>query len=309
MKKFLINSACFAAILWVFAIIADIYVSDNLRQSKERKYAAWNGIYNDTTCYDLVINGSSRAWVHYDPNILDSILHLNTYNLGIDGSGINRQITKYRKYCALHGQPKYLLQNIDIFTMGCTFGYEREQFFPYFFYDRDLMRQADEYEHFTLAEKYIPYYRYIGIDIHEWDDGLYKGYRGQDKAWDGTMFGQMDTIHVAADMAMLRLFDDFLTEQARLGTQVILVYSPIYHGVIDKCPDINKMYEMYGTLAKKYHLPILNYIEMPLCTDTTYFYNATHLNRQGAIIFTTCLAQDIDSMGVANHFTQQRQYK
>ena len=66
---------------------------------------------------------------------------------------------------------------------------------------------------------------------------------------------------------------------------------------------------MYGTLATKHHLPILNYIDMPLCTDTTYFYNATHLNRQGAIIFTTCLAQDIDSMGVANHFTQQRQYK
>ncbi len=304
MKKFLINSACFAAILWVFAIIADIYVSDNLRQSKERKYAAWNGIYNDTTCYDLVINGSSRAWVHYDPNILDSILHLNTYNLGIDGSGINRQITKYRKYCELHGQPKYLLQNIDIFTMGCTFGYEREQFFPYFFYDRDLMHQADEYEHFTLAEKYIPYYRYIGIDIHEWDDGLYKGYRGQDKAWDGTMFSQMDTVQVSSDTAMLRLFDDFLTEQAHLGTRVILVYSPIYHGVIDKCPDIDKMYAMYNSLAIKHHLSILNYIEMPLCYDTAYFYNATHLNRQGAEIFTTHLAQDLDSMGIADSYRQ-----
>lgn len=309
MKKFLINSACFAAILWVFAIIADIYVSNNLRHSKERKYAAWNGIYNDTTYYDLVINGSSRAWVQYDPHILDSILHLNTYNFGIDGSAINRQIIKYHKYCELHGQPKYLLQNIDIFTMARTFGYEREQFFPYFFYDKDLLLKADKYEHFTLLEKYIPYYRYIGIDLYDWDAGLYKGYCGQDKAWDGSMFSQMDTVQVASDTAMLRLFDDFLTEQARLGTQVILVYSPIYHGVIDKCPDINKMYEMYGTLATKHHLPILNYIDMPLCTDTTYFYNATHLNRQGAIIFTTCLAQDIDSMGVANHFTQQRQYK
>lgn len=304
MKKFLIHSVVFAAILWVFAIIADIYVSNNLRYSKERKYTAWNGIYNDTTYYDLVINGSSRAWVQYDPHILDSILHLNTYNLGIDGSAINRQIIKYHKYCELHGQPKYLLQNIDIFTMARTFGYEREQFFPYFFYDKDLLHKADKYEHFTLLEKYIPYYRYIGIDLHDWDAGLYKGYCGQDKAWDGSMFSQMDTVQVSSDSSMLRLFDDFLTEQAHLGTRVILVYSPIYHGVIDKCPDTGKMYTMYDSLAIKHHLSILNYIEMPLCYDTAYFYNATHLNRQGAEIFTTRLAQDLDSMGIADSYRQ-----
>lgn len=304
MKKFLIHSVVFAAILWVFAIIADIYVSNNLRHSKERKYAAWNGIYNDTTYYDLVINGSSRAWVQYDPHILDSILHLNTYNFGIDGSAINRQIIKYHKYCELHGQPKYLLQNIDIFTMARTFGYEREQFFPYFFYDKDLLLKADKYEHFTLLEKYIPYYRYIGIDLYDWDAGLYKGYCGQDKAWDGSMFSQMDTVQVSSDSSMLRLFDDFLTEQAHLGTRVILVYSPIYHGVIDKCPDTGKMYTMYDSLAIKHHLSILNYIEMPLCYDTAYFYNATHLNRQGAEIFTTRLAQDLDSMGIADSYRQ-----
>ena len=304
MKKFLIHSVVFAAILWVFAIIADIYVSNNLRHSKERKYAAWNGIYNDTTYYDLVINGSSRAWVQYDPHILDSILHLNTYNFGIDGSAINRQIIKYHKYCELHGQPKYLLQNIDIFTMARTFSYEREQFFPYFFYDKDLLLKADKYEHFTLSEKYIPYYRYIGIDLYDWDAGLYKGYCGQDKAWDGSMFSQMDTVQVSSDSSMLRLFDDFLTEQAHLGTRVILVYSPIYHGVIDKCPDTGKMYTMYDSLAIKHHLSILNYIEMPLCYDTAYFYNATHLNRQGAEIFTTRLAQDLDSMGIADSYRQ-----
>ena len=106
----------------------------------------------------------------------------------------------------------------------------------------------------------------------------------------------MDTINVAIDISMVKLFDDFLTEQAYLATRVIFVYSPIYHGVIDKCPDIDKMYEMYDSIAIKYHIPILNYIEMPICYDTTYFYNTTHLNRQGAEIFTTQLAHDIDSL-------------
>jgi hypothetical protein len=114
-------------------------------------YAAWNHVYNDTTDYDLVINGSSRAWVQYDPMILDSMLEINTFNLGMDGSAINRQILKYKKYSELHSTPKYLIQNIDLGTMSATVGYEREQFFSYFFYDRDLMWDFDQYEHFSFA--------------------------------------------------------------------------------------------------------------------------------------------------------------
>lgn len=296
MKQFLTNIFCFLSIVFVLAVCADICVSHTLRHSKNQMYVGWNDIYNDTTHYDLVINGNSRALQHFNPYILDSLLLINTYNLGMNGSMINRQIIKYDKYCELHGEPKYLLQNIDLFTMASTMGYEREQFFPYFFYDRDLMQTVDKFEHFTFAEKYLPYCRYMGIDIRPQDDGLYKGYKGKDNPWNGTDFLEQKNIALEKDSLMLRMFDNFLEKQIQTGIHIIFVYSPMYHGVIDKCPNMNKMYNMYDSIASKYDIPILNYFEMPICYDTTYFYNAIHLNRIGAEIFTTHLAQDVDSI-------------
>lgn len=297
MKKFLVNVTLFAAILLCIAIAADCHKSRQLRQSKDRMYAGWNDIYNDTTQYDLVINGSSRAWVQFDPYILDSILHINSYNLGINGRQINSQIVKYHKYCERHGQPRFIVQNIDIFTLGFVNGYEREQYFPYFFSDRELLREMDKYEHFSFAEKYLPYWRYLGAGYFYLEESLEKGYHGRDMVWDGAAFAELSDVSVWEDSNMVGLFSDFLAEQKEIGTQVLLVYSPMYHGVVDKCSNIDRMYFLFDSIAGLYDIPILNYLEKPLCYDTTYFYNAMHLNRIGAELFTTQLAHDIDSIG------------
>lgn len=297
MKKFLVNVALFAAILLCVAVVADCHKSRQLRNSKDRIYAGWNDIYNNTTRYDLVINGSSRAWVQFDPHILDSVLHINSYNLGIDGSCINRQVVKYHKYNERHGQPHYLIQNIDWVTLDCRIGYERKQYFPYFFSDRTLMCEMDKYEHFSLLEKYVPYYRYIGMKPVPYETEVYKGYRGNDWTWDGTEFEKQDSILLSADEDMICLFSTFLAEQKAAGTQVLLVYSPAYHGIMEKLTDKDKMHFLFDSIAGLYNIPILNYLEQPLCYDTTYFYNAMHLNRLGAELFTTQLAHDIDSIG------------
>ena len=272
-------------------------------------YAAWNQVYNDSTCYDLVINGSSRAWTQYNPLILDSILDLNTFNLGIDGSAINRQLIKYKKYCELHGNPKFLIQNIDLGTMSYTMGYDREQFFPYFFYDRDLIKQYDQYEDFSWGEKYIPCYRYLGYgDVmteaifkdnkSHYFKHITKGYSGKDESWDGEQLTQMDVVICDMDSNAIKIFEDFLLQVVQTGTKVIFVYAPIYSGAREKMVNEEEMFAMYDGIAKKFDIPILDYNDVSLCYDTIYFYNATHLNRVGAELFTTQLARDIDSLGL-----------
>ena len=273
-------------------------------------YAAWNQMYNDSTCYDLVINGSSRAWTQYDPLILDSILDLTSFNLGIDGSAINRQITKYNKYCELHGNPKYLIQNIDLWTMSYTMGYEREQFFSYFFYDRDLLKEYDYYENFSWGEKYLPCYRYLGYDdvitealFHDnkghFFEYLTNGYFSRVEEWDGSVLYAMDSVIVATDTNAVNLFIDFLQEETGNGVKIIFVYAPIYIGAREKMLNEEEMFAMYDSIAEKFDIPILDYNDIPMCYDTTYFYNATHLNRLGAELFTTKLAHDIDSLGLS----------
>ncbi len=302
MKRFCYTSLFFGVLLFFIMIGADAIISYQLHRNKDRVYNSWNYIFYDTICNDLVINGSSRAWVQYSPQILDSVLFTNSYNLGIDGSGINRQIIKYNTYCRFHGIPKFLIQNIDIFSLGVTRGYEREQFFPYF-YDKEFLSTIDRYEKFSIFEKHIPFYRYVGANPMQklnasnqvWTK---KGYCGMECQWDGSLFSKVDTIYATLDTILYKEFHAFLQEQITKGTKVIFVYAPMYHGVTEKCVNMDEMYETYEQLATEFDIPILNYNELSICYDTTYFYNATHLNKEGAEIFSKQLAHDIDSLGI-----------
>jgi len=308
MKKYLLNTLLFTILCLIFAFALDTILSSRLRQSYSRPFAYWNNLYNnDTLQYDLIINGNSRALNQYDPMILDSIVLTNSYNFGMGGSNINRQIIKYLKYCDLHVSPKFLIQNIDLFTMTNTSGYQREQFFAYFFKDRKLINDLDLYEKFSLAEKYFPCYRYLGYDkvIKEaflnnqfHDNFSKKGYYELNEDWDGVLLSKKDSVVCSCDTNAIRIFEDFLNEVTSEGTKIIFVYAPIYHEVRAKMMNEKQMFEMYDTIAQRFDIPILDYNDIPMCYDTTYFYNGTHLNRKGAEVFTTKLARDIDSLGL-----------
>lgn len=310
MKQFFLRISIFLLIVFVGAWAIDFVISYRLRHNENRMYAAWNDIYQDSLKYDLVVNGGSCACRHYSTFIIDSIMSLNSYNLGIQGSSINRQIIKYNKYCELRGTPSYLIQNIDLGTMNIVTGFEREQFFSYFFFDRNLINQINQYEHFTFAEKYIPCYRYLGYDdvileallndnTKHYIELPIKGYSPIEKScWDGSTLKQMDSIVFSCDTTALALFIDFVEQETQKGTKILFVYSPIYYEARQKMVNEQQMFEMYDSIAKKFDIPILDYNDIPMCYDTTYFYNATHLNRIGAELFTTKLAHDIDSLGL-----------
>ena len=287
----------------LIAIIGEIGISYFLYKSDYRIYSGYNYIYNDTTYHDLLINGNSRAWVQYSPYILDSLLGVNSYNLGIDGSSINRQMVKYDRFVEGHGIPKYLIQNVDLFTMNISAGFEREQYYPYFFIDKKLVELTDRYENYPWAYKYFPLYRYIGFNeivlkhLRNQEE-LYKGYRGSPSKYDGTMLKTLTTVEGCYDSIMIVEFKKFLNELTIDGTKVIFVFAPIYHEVLEKCSEREVIYRMYDSISCEFHIPILDYSDIPMCYDTAYFYNATHLNKQGAELFTTKLAHDIDSLGL-----------
>lgn len=308
MKRFIKMLVLFGLILGGLSVLTDCFISYRLRHSQSREFKAWGDIYLNELHNDVLISGGSRAWVQYDPMVLDSVLGCNAWNIGIDGSSINRQIIRYNTYCRVQGHaPKLLIQNIDFATIGFTQDLEREQFFPFFFYDRQLMRDADKYEQFSWTERFIPCFRYYGYrDVimsaitgkSLGNDLLAKGFYGRDLTWDGALFEQMDTISVADNPDALALFDGFICDVKESGTNVVFVYAPIYYGVTEKIPDIDHMYSMFGSIAEKHGIPVLDYNNDTICFSQKYFYNATHLNRTGAKIFSHQLATDIDSLGL-----------
>lgn len=308
MRKFLIRLTYFFIITLVLACLLDFFISLKLTKSTERIYQQWSGLYKDSLYADVIVLGSSRAWTQYNPAILDSILHTNSFVNGIDGSAINRQMIKYKNYCRItNNKPKLIIQNIDLGTMDTTYRYEREQFFPYFILDRNVVNSYQSYEKFNFLELYLPCYRYIGypkevkkaLNLHKkYPQPLYKGYFGIDREYDGTKLREKKTIIACLNKRMIVEFDNFCAEIKSDSIDMCFVYAPVYIQATNKLVNKDEMYETYQTIANQYNIPILDYNYHPISYDSTNFYNATHLNKKGSILFSMQLAYDLDSLGI-----------
>jgi len=288
--------------LLLFALTAiDYAYSWKIRKSNYRPVEAWENVINGDIHPDIVALGSSRVWVQVDPDIIDSVLCANSYNLGIDGSPINRQIQKYHIYRNNHSKPKIIIQNIDAWSLGYRIGYEKEQFFPYFWY-KEMRETFFPTEPFTFGEKFIPFYRYHGMNpkmfIHNTPHVLHKGYQGQNSEWNGQAYIQQEKIEFQVSDTTICMFDAFLKETSEDNVKVIFVYAPLYYGATQKIINVGEMHLTYQKLAEKYEIPILDYSDMWICHDTAFFYNAMHLNKKGAEIYSDSLANGIKRLNL-----------
>ena len=256
--------------------------------------------------------GSSRAFVHFNPRIIDSVLHVNSYNLGFNASLVNRQIGRYETFCRIQNcKPKYIVYSVDYMTLNFRDDFEREQFYPYFFYDRELMRTFDKYQHFTAFEKYVPFARYCRcfLDFHVYEvftepydySTFYKGFWNEHKEYDASEFALVDHLDYSCKDEAWKIFDEYLKKVTDDGIKVIFVYAPLYHELIPKINGFERMYDVYGRFAQKYDIPILDYTYDELSSDSNFFYNATHLNKVGADIFSKKVSEDIKQLGIISN--------
>ena len=287
MKCFIYRILSWCAVLIIVLIILDFFLSRVIQTSHQREYASWNDIVHGNASADVIVMGSSRAWAQFSPQVLDSVLHKETYNIGIDGSAINRQINKYHVYRHYNRKPSVILQNVDFWTIDITTGYERHQYFPYFWIPY-FRKAIFPNEPFSFWEKYLPFYRYSHFGVRNLfiePRTLTKGYLGNDNPWDGKELAQQGLFSFEPDTLATVMFEKYLQEAQDEGIQVFFVFAPVYVEAILKLQNIDEMYSFYYSLAKKYGAKVIDYTFDDISRDTSFFYNATHLNRRGAELF------------------------
>lgn len=307
MKRFLTKLSITAAALLALAFGLDWLITKNLRQSDARMFHTYNAIFNDSLQCDALIMGSSRGQVQYDVRILDSITGLNCYNISVDGRCIDAEVTMYNFYRRHCPKPRIIIQNIDWGNLLMSNGYEREQYLPYLRTDKLLYKEVKDRENFTWTDHYIPLIRYSGY--HEViKEGLgvgnklnhpemYKGFVARDDVWDGSAFREIDTLGFGCNPEAVAIFENYLAQCQKEGVKVVMVYAPFYIGATRKMGSaVDSMFALYQSFADRYGCDILNYTYDSISYDTLNFYNASHMNRRGAELFSAKLAKDIAAL-------------
>lgn len=313
MKKFIRKVAWFLLPIVILAYPIDYFLSSNLKKSisyAEGEYLVWNDIYESRIDADIAIYGSSRAWHHFDPRIIGDSLHATAYNFGIDAHNFWLEYLRHKEYLRYNKKPKLILMSVDVFS------FEKkpelinaDQFLPYLF-RKDVREFTSSYEGYSWFDYRLPLLRYYGkmevmlraVKNFAGRNGgapaRVKGYMGVKKKWNSDMdMAKQRKKHyrVNLDTASIQLFDTFLAECQAGGIPVVIIYSPEYIEGQHFTQNREEGMKLYRDFSKKYNVPFLDYSADAMCTDREYFYNATHLNRYGAEVFTRKLVTDLKS--------------
>ncbi len=319
MKFFFIKIGLFLMPIILLALVSDFIVTKGLQKTNCYDFKEWNELYAGKINANIVINGSSRAYLHISPAILDSILLTNSYNLGVSGHNFLMQEFKFQEYLRYNKKTEIVIQTLDLFTLNKRKDlFNFEQFLPYL-YKSEVRNITSQYEGFQIFDYFVPFYRYKNDDIikigvneffsissfkntfHADLDNKHKGYVGFDREWDSTFdkFKQNNPNgkkYEAMDSNSVELFDNFLEFCKSQNIRVVLVYTPEY--IENQSLTINRdeIFKVYNDFAIKYNLTFLDYSKDTISLVKSNFYNSQHLNINGAELFTKKLASDLKNI-------------
>jgi hypothetical protein len=261
--------------------------------------------------------GNSRGFYHFEPWTIDSICNTTSYCLGLGGYSITVQDLKYHYYRLYNKKPKYIIQQVDYYTLrndSAPHQHESEQYLP-MIYDS---RIHDEFLRvgYTNLDIYCPLYRYWGYQMviknglleflgvkHYVRDPSRRGHHYEKGEWDGSELARMDTIHAQFNLKGKAYFEQYMRERAEEGIKVILVNSPTYIGANNKTTGLDKVNTYFDSIASVYNTVYWNYNEgYEMCNDTANFCVSVHMNPQATHQFSIDFANDlkayIDSVSI-----------
>jgi len=273
---------------------------------------------NDTY-HEIIFLGSSRIQNHVSPKIVDSLLKVNSYNLGLECVRMNETAVLLKGYLENHAKnpPQKALLNIDYYalTLKEKLLHYPAQYFPYL--NNKAMRAAFE------AQEYYPllYDAFPFLVFSEYDDGRkiasLQGLMGR-KYYDKDMykgshlyeveFSPVDVLEEKVNgkpkekkaFVFVPKAKDALNEIISLckqhNIQLIFVYSPYHKGYIDKKYDNERVLTIIDSTAKTHNIPFLRHDTLAMNQVEAYFRDFTHLNKKGALVYSARLAEDLKKL-------------
>lgn len=320
MKRFLLQLFVFLAILFLIAFGLDLLVSGRLKEldfKTKGEFGVWNDIYSGNVNADIFIYGSSRAWVHIDPRILSAGTGRSCYNFGMDGHHFLAQSLRHKILSTHDKAPSTIIQSLDIGTLTKTKNelYNYEQFLPFMLFNAKMKSGLDPYGIFNVFDYALPLFRYSGkktvlADVFynykaKKDSGKVRtrGFASNSFGWNNDLESakiKLGLHNVSIDSSVLQGFVNYLTDCQKKNIQLIFVYSPEYVEGQRLIGNRQQIINTYKSLSAKYKIPFYDYSEDSISFQKKYFYNSQHLNKEGSVLFTNRLVQDIKAINKSN---------
>jgi hypothetical protein len=269
----------------------------------------------NSTYHDILFLGSSRIQNHIHPRIIDSLLHVNSYNLGVEKAQIDEFAVLLEAYLENHqtNPPKQVLLGVDYYVFKAlkeeTLKYPA-QYLPYL--DNKVMTDAFTADgYYPLLFKIFPFLLFTEYDDGRkmasvqgllgrkfYDVGMYKGAHVYDAKFvpvdvlDDKVQNKVKPKFQLAGKgkkSLLKIME--ICQQKNI--QLMFVYTPFFQNYIDKKFDNEGVIRALDSIAQSNKIPFLRHDTLAMNQEEKYFRDFTHMNRKGAIIYSQRVATDL----------------
>lgn len=292
MKKIILKIVLFL----VLVVSIDIALGHLLeylyfKQKKGKSYRITNVLENVKS--DILIFGSSRAAQHYDPDIIEKMTGLSTFNVGLDAQSIIYHkaildviLTRYHpKVIVLE-----LVEEMD-FSFG-TIQYDRlSVLLPYvkkYSSIKNIVQQRSYFEKIKLFSKSYPYNSLL-LRIIEGNIGFTNidksnnGFLPKSGSWNLPIKAFIQA-EINYDEGKVRFFYDFVNVCKEKNIPLFVVISPKY----EKCEGC---FSFSQKICDSIKVNLHNYSSDSLfLSNNKYFKNPSHLNSEGAKVYSELIS-------------------
>lgn len=287
------------------------FISEGLRRNRAGVYEKYTTLFLKSNHYNTLVLGSSRAEMHLDVGLLDSLTGLRSYNAGVSGATTRVAFTVLKAYTLHSEAPENVFFECDFhishLKTDTIFNFPR--YFPYLSNARlyEGFRQIDP--RFALF-RYLPLYSlpYSGINALGPALNGWAGRRGSyDKAYERGFF--RNTVNDGYDHFNSNQHLGYMHPETRqyldsiIGfcqqhhCRLFLTMSPAYSATQQELLNRDEVIGQYQDIADFYHLPLLNYsTDSSICRHQAYFEDNYHLFYTGARLYTRKIAGDFNNI-------------
>lgn len=246
---------------------------------------------------DIIIMGSSRAYRHINPSLLEDSLGQTVFNAGLSNMGI---ICNYGVFKGIisHHKPKLIIYDIS------HADFAKSDELSTYTASLKMMRSNNEIRHYVeeldpterikmLSGFYCFNTKFITILQNYFESGCdeYKGYKPYKGVMDYTPQQNLDTRTL--DELKCKYFDEFIRTIKDKGIQVVVTVSPYYY------PESNRWIDYGIELCAANAIPFLDYSKNDKFNyNKELFYDQIHLNEEGSTEYTKELIKDIKELNI-----------
>jgi len=291
-------------------VISDYFLQRGFENCEDDVVGKLNEIIKDTTYYDVVCFGSSRALAHFNPQVIHDKLNLSAYNAGVNGACIIDINLLIKAYLHNRRPPKLIVFHVDDFTYETDRLSELPRYFP-FINNKEVYNSLKPYNetvnyvhsvnflrimYYNDLLKWISIKTLLGIGARD-EYKLVNGYRVNATQWNGLdeegmnrRIEKINSLYVKteSEAAGEPLFMEVLEICKKKNIRLLFSSSPIVHG------ELNKLYEHTKTKIEKmssgYNVSYL-WMHAEEWDRKIYFYDYLHMNFNGANRYTEALAE------------------